>query len=69
MRECVKGEGSVANVQVLPFSNVANFQLSEGCWGAGRAEAAASPRCGALACAGEFARAFLWVLEDVGRKT
>jgi len=44
-------------VQVLPVSNVANFQL----WAVGaRAEAAASPRCGALVCAGEFARAFLW---------
>ncbi len=42
------GGGNVANVQVLPVSNVANFQL----WAVGaRAEAAASPRCGALVCA------------------
>ena len=53
--------GNVANVQVLPVSSVANFQLSEGCRGAGRSgKSAASPRCGALVCAGEFARAFLW---------
>ncbi len=50
--------GSVANVQVLPVSSVANFQLSEGCRGAGRS--GRFPRCGALVCAGEFARAFLW---------
>ena len=32
-----------------------------GCRGAGRSgKSAASPRCGALVCAGEFARAFLW---------
>ena len=30
----MRGEGNVANVQVLPVSNVANFQLSEGCRGA-----------------------------------
>ena len=46
-------------MRVLPFPNVANFQLwAVGARGGGKS--AASPRCGALVCAGEFARAFLW---------